>query len=150
MPTARNVLPVPAGPTQMVTSFSRRAWTYRPWPSVRGRRNLPPSITVRFCGPFRSDPARTTSRIVLTSSLVSWPLARRTARICANAPLRLAGGLLRAVDLDGVPAGHDPDAEGVPEQFQVLVAVPEEEDGLVLAVEREGARDGVSHAGGGP
>ena len=27
MPTARYVLPVPAGPTQMVTSLSRSAWT---------------------------------------------------------------------------------------------------------------------------
>src|SRR4051812_24100820 len=85
IPTARNVLPLPARPPQMVTSFSRRATTYRPCPSVRGRRYLPPSITVRFCGLFRSDPARTTSRIVLTSSLVSWPLARSTARIWPKA-----------------------------------------------------------------
>src|SRR5262249_20615052 len=65
-------------------------------------------------------------------------------------PLGLADGLLRAVDLDGVPAGHHPHPEGVANELQELVAVTEEEDGFVPAVEREGARGGVRHAREGP
>ena len=83
----------------------------------------------------------------MTSSLVSWPLARRTVAHLAEGALGLADGFLRAVDLDGVPARDDAHAEGVAEQLQELVAVAEEEDGLVAAVEGEGARNGVWHSG---
>jgi hypothetical protein len=55
----------------------------------------------------------------------------------AERPFGLADGFLGAVDLDGVPAGDHPHAQAVPDQFQKLVPVAEQQDGLVAAVQGE-------------